>query len=51
MGKISEEAKKRYFEKVKEYKTVLEQIIQREKNLKKVVERKFESCLLLPAIE
>ena len=39
MGKISTEAKKRYFEKVKEYKTVIEQIMQREKNLLKVVEK------------
>ncbi len=39
MGKISVEAKKRYFEKVKEYKTVLEQIMQREKNLLKLIEK------------
>ncbi|HOV38839.1 MAG TPA: hypothetical protein PLG79_08965 [Spirochaetales bacterium] len=39
MGKISVEAKRRYFEKVKEYKTILEQFIQREKNLLKVVEK------------
>lgn len=39
MGKISTEAKKRYFDKVKEYKTVLEQIMQRERNLLKLLEK------------
>ena len=39
MGKISAEAKKRYFDKVKEYKQVLDSIAQREKNLLHLVEK------------
>ena len=39
MGKISAEAKKRYFDKVKEYKQVLDSIAQREKNLLQLVEK------------
>ena len=38
MGKISSEAKKRYFDKVKQYKHDTETILQREKNLLKVIE-------------
>ncbi len=33
MGKISGEAKKRYFEKIKEYKTTIEQVSRREKSI------------------
>ncbi len=36
MGKISSEAKKRYFEKVKEYKNLIDKIQQREKNILQV---------------
>ncbi len=38
MGKISNEAKKRYFDKLKEYKIAIDQIIQREKTLNTVLE-------------
>lgn len=36
MGKISNEAKKRYFEKLKEYKVIIDQTLQREKMLLQV---------------
>ena len=42
MGKINTEAKKKYFEKVKEYKRSVEKIVQREKNLLEIM-RKDES--------
>jgi hypothetical protein len=38
VGKISNEAKKRYFDKLKEYKIAIDQIIQREKTLNTVLE-------------
>ena len=37
MGKISEEAKKRYFERIKEYKGAVDQILRRETNLVQVI--------------
>jgi hypothetical protein len=39
MGKISNEAKRHYFEKVKEYKQVLDTILQREKSLLSLIEK------------
>ncbi|MDR3200088.1 MAG: hypothetical protein LBT68_01405, partial [Spirochaetales bacterium] len=39
MGKISNEAKRHYFEKVKEYKQVLDTILKREKYLLSLVEK------------
>ncbi len=38
MAKISNEAKKRYFDKLKEYKVAIDQIVQREKTLTHVLE-------------
>ncbi|WP_455382767.1 hypothetical protein [Salinispira pacifica] len=37
MGKISAEAKNRYFDKVKEYKQTIDQLIQREQNVLKTI--------------
>jgi hypothetical protein len=37
MGKISSEARQQYYERIKEYKQVVEAIVQREASLKKVV--------------
>lgn len=39
MGKISPEAKKKYFDKVKEYKRSVEKIVQHEKNLLEVIHK------------
>jgi hypothetical protein len=39
MGKISDEAKRHYFEKVKEYKQVMDTILQREKSLLALIEQ------------
>jgi hypothetical protein len=39
MGKISSEAKKHYFDKVKEYKQVLDSIAQREKNILQLIDK------------
>jgi hypothetical protein len=39
MGKISTEARKRYFEKVKEYKQHIDKILQREKSLLELIQR------------
>jgi hypothetical protein len=44
MGKISAEAKQRYFDKVKEYKQAADKLLQREKSLLRVVEQKPESA-------
>ncbi len=38
MGKVSGEAKRQYFEKIKAHKTTVDQILQREKNLLQIVE-------------
>ena len=38
MGKISSEARQQYFERIKEYKQVVDAIVQREASLKKVVD-------------
>src|SRR6056297_1082752 len=38
MAKVSEAARKRYFEKIKEYKAIIEQISQRGKNLLSMME-------------
>jgi hypothetical protein len=39
MGKISTEARKRYFDKVKEYKLHIDKILQREKSLLELIQR------------
>jgi hypothetical protein len=39
MGKISVEAKKRYFEKVKEYKQLIDKMTQREKNILELIQK------------
>ena len=39
MGKIAAEARKHYFDKVKEYKQVLDTILKREKYLLSLVEK------------
>lgn len=44
MGKISAEAKQRYFDKVKEYKQTADSLLQREKSLLKVVEQAPDSA-------
>jgi hypothetical protein len=38
VAKVSEEAKRRYFEKIKEHKVTVEQVLQREKNLMQTAE-------------
>jgi hypothetical protein len=38
VGKVSEEARRRYFEKIKEHKLTVEQILQREKHLIQIAE-------------